>query len=205
MTKIFNRVLPLSLLAATCLAVAAALLVFFKEKEKAAAPAKADYVYTAPRPETGPAVPLPVFEDITAEAGITFVATTGADGRKLMPETMGSGVGMLDYDGDGWLDLIMVNGRSWDSTKKCSPLLTIYHNERNGNFRDVTAELGLEKLCGYGMGVAVADYDGDGRPDIFVTSLDGNHLLHNNGDHFSDVTEAAGLPVSSEGGYKWST
>ncbi len=162
------------------------------EQKKAAAPVKADYANAAPKHEAAP-VPVPVFADITAAAGIDFVATTGAFGRKLMPETMGAGVGMLDYDGDGWLDLVLVDGRPWDKSRPCPPLLRVYHNERNGRFRDATAELGLAGLCGYGMGVAIADYNGSGRPSIFVTSLDGNHLLRNDGGHFTDVTAAAGL------------
>lgn len=160
--------------------------------------------YAAPPVAPAVAVPLPAFEDATVAAGIEFKAVTGADGRKLMPETMGAGLGLLDYDGDGWLDIVLVNGRSWDR-KTCPPLLTVYRNLRNGKFRDATAEVGLKNLCGYGMGVAVADYDGDGRPDIFVTSLDGNHLLHNDGGKFSDATAAAGLGGKRSGIQDWST
>nr|WP_294543306.1 CRTAC1 family protein [uncultured Rhodopila sp.] len=199
MIKTHTAAFSLGLLAAT------ALLASCKEKKQAAIPKKADYAVTAPKQETAVNVPVPVFKDITQEAGITFAGVTGADGRKLMPETMGSGVGLIDYDGDGWLDLVLVNGRPWDATKKCPPLLTVYHNERNGKFRDVTSELGLENLCGYGMGVAIADYDGDGRPDIFVTSLDGNHLLHNDGKSFTDVTERAGLNPPKDLAQRWST
>lgn len=160
--------------------------------------------YTAQPAAPAVAVPLPVFEDVTAAAGIDFKAMTGADGHKLMPETMGAGLGIADLDGDGWLDLIMVNGRSWDG-KVCPPLVTVYRNLQNGKFRDVTAELGLKNLCGYGMGVAVADYDGDGRADIFVTSLDGNHLLRNDGGRFTDATKAAGLASGRTGVQDWST
>lgn len=173
-----------------------ALLAGCKEEKKAEAPARRAYAEAPSKPAApapAAAIAVPEFKDVTEAAGIRFTAVTGAAGRKLMPETMGAGVALADLDGDGWLDLILVNGRPWDSAKPCPPLLTVYRNERDGTFRDVTEPLGLAKLCGYGMGVAVGDYDASGRPSIFVTSLDGNHLLRNDGDHFTDVTEAAGL------------
>ena len=125
------------------LMAAMVLLASCKEKKQAEVPKKAEYAVAAPKQDFTVRLPVPEFKDVTQEAGITFVGDSGADGRKLMPETMVWGVGMIDYDGDGWLDLVMVNGRPWDTTKKCPPLLTIYHNERNGKFRDTTSELGL--------------------------------------------------------------
>jgi enediyne biosynthesis protein E4 len=202
-----HQILPSGRVLAACLAAVAALLSACKDEEKKQSEAQkpAEYSYAAPKSREAGAIPMPVFTDVTDEAGIKFTAVTGADGRKLMPETMGSGVGMLDFDGDGWLDLVMVNGRPWDKNG-CPPLVTVYRNERNGKFKDVTAELGLDKLCGYGMGVAIADYDGDGRPDIFVTGVDGNRLLHNDGgSRFTDVTKAAGLQTLPAGEHEWST
>ena len=161
-----------------------------------------------PAARTPPPPPAPVlrFEDRTVAVGVRFLHVNGARGQKWMPETMGGGVGVLDYDGDGRPDLVFVSGAFWPgdpraSTQKTS--LVLYRNEGNGpdgvpRFRDVTREAGLQKVF-YGMGVAVGDYDNDGRDDLYVTALGGNFLFHNLGGRFEEVAARAGVKDSGWG------
>jgi hypothetical protein len=132
------------------------------------------------------------FTDVTAAAGITFVHESGRAGAKLLPETMGAGVALFDYDGDGWLDLLFVNGRAWkDDGRSTTPAL--YRNRGDGTFADVTRGSGLDVEL-YGMGAAVADFDADGDADVYLTALEGDRLFRNGGDGtFTDVTAAAGI------------
>jgi len=132
------------------------------------------------------------FVDIAQKAGITFVHHTGATGAKLLPEAMGSGCAFTDLDGDGWADVLLVNGRDWaPSGKHYYPAL--YRNNHNGTFTDITKGSGLDVEL-YAMGLAVADYDNDGLPDIYITALEGDRLFHNEGKgHFRDVTAASGI------------
>jgi len=133
------------------------------------------------------------FEDITRSAGIHFTHNNAASGKKWLPETMGSGVAFLDYDNDGWQDILLVNGEDWPSPKKRHTTLALYHNNHDGTFTDVTQKSGLAVEM-FGMGVAVGDYDNDGFDDIFITALGQSHLFHNNGNGtFTDVTQKAGL------------
>jgi len=133
------------------------------------------------------------FTDVTAEAGIHFKHNSGAFGQKYLPETMGSGVCVLDYDNDGWQDILFVNGMDWPGHHTHTSYPALYHNEHNGTFKDVTKEAGLAVEM-YGMGCAVGDYDNDGREDIYITALDGNRLFHNQGNgKFVDVTRKAGV------------
>jgi enediyne biosynthesis protein E4 len=133
------------------------------------------------------------FTDITAQAGIHFKHNSGAFGQKYLPETMGSGVCVLDYDKDGWQDILLVNSMDWPGHGSRKSYSALYHNERNGTFKDVTKEAGLDVEM-YGLGCAVGDYDNDGREDIYITALDGNHLFHNEGNgRFVDVTRKAGV------------
>ena len=131
--------------------------------------------------------------DVTARAGIRFEHNSGAFGAKYLPETMGPGCAFLDYDGDGWLDILLVNGMDWPGHKRRRSALQLYRNNRNGTFTDVTEQAGLAVEM-YGMGVAVADYNNDGFPDVLVTAVGQNRLFQNTGKgHFIDVTDKAGL------------
>ena len=133
------------------------------------------------------------FRDITAQAGIQFKHNNAAFGKKYLPETMGPGCAFLDYDNDGWSDILLINGESWPDHKDVATTLKLYHNNRNGTFSDVTSKAGLA-LSMFGLGVAVGDYDNDGYDDLFITALGQSHLFHNNGNGtFSDATKAAGL------------
>src|SRR6202142_2730274 len=107
--------------------------------------------------------------DVTAAAGIHFQHNNGAFGGKFLPETLGAGCAFLDYDGDGWQDILLVNGTDWPGRKKNRSTLSLYRNNRNGTFTDVTQQAGLAVEM-YGMGVAIDDYNNDGFQDIFVTA-----------------------------------
>jgi hypothetical protein len=165
-------------------------------------------------PEIGPALhreevhpPKFRFTDITDSAGITFQHVTGAYLKKLLPETMGSGVAFIDYDNDGRQDILFVNSCYWPGhgTQEM-PTLALYRNKGDRTFEDVTKKAGLDVTM-YGMGVTVGDYDNDGYPDIFVTGIGGNRLFRNvsdgnGGRRFVDVTTEAG--VGGPGGWPWS-
>ena len=133
------------------------------------------------------------FTDITSQAGVSFKHNSGAFGKKYLPETMGSGVCFIDYDNDGWQDILFVNSKDWPGhgTGKSYPAL--YHNNQDGTFTDVTRSAGLAVEM-YGMGCAIGDYDNDGYDDIYITAVGSNHLFHNtrNGK-FIDVTSRAGV------------
>jgi enediyne biosynthesis protein E4 len=134
------------------------------------------------------------FVDVTAAAGIAFRHQNGAFGRKYLPETMGSGGAFLDADGDGWLDIFLVNSKTWPGRPASRARHALYRNNANGTFSDVTVASGLGVEM-YGMGVAAADYDNDGRVDIYLTGLDGNRLFRGTGaGKFVDVTEKARVP-----------
>src|SRR6266540_1808887 len=161
------------------------------------------------------------FTDVTSQAGIRFKHNNGAFGKKYLPETNGSGCAFLDYDNDGWQDILLVNSTSFaDAPKKINSVMALYHNNQNGTFTDVTRAAGLAKTI-YGQGVTVGDYDKDGRLDLFLCNyvewspetdvfcaLDNvnksyctpekykgqsSRLYHNVGGKFVDVTEKAGL------------
>jgi len=145
--------------------------------------------------------PNVTFVDITESAGLTFVHQNGARGEKLLPETMGSGVALLDYDGDGDQDLFLVNSNYWPSDdgaqrSSISPTQALYRNDGRGRFEEVTSQAGLDVPL-FGMGVAVGDYDNDGDPDLYVTALGGGRLFRNEaGTRFVDVTTEANAQAS---------
>jgi hypothetical protein len=138
------------------------------------------------------------FKDITQQAGIHFHHNAGKSGHKYLPETMGSGLAVIDYNGDGKPDLFFVNSRDW-SPKGRATLSALYRNNGDGTFTDVTRGSGLD-IPMYGLGASVADYDNDGKSDLYVTALDGDHLFHNEGNgKFRDVTKISGINNASFG------
>src|SRR5580704_15176255 len=138
------------------------------------------------------------FKDITAQAGIHFKHNAGKSGKKYLPETMGAGVAVFDYNNDGKLDILFVNSKDFVPHAKRTTA-ALYRNNGDGTFTDVTAGSGLD-IEMYGIGVAVADYDNDGREDVYITALDGDHLFHNEGNgKFKDVTASSGINNASFG------
>ncbi len=153
------------------------------------------------RPRAVAAIQSPRFEDVASQAGVSFRYDSGARGDLYLGDTMGGGVGFIDFDGDGWLDLYLVNGCRLpiDPASPSAPN-RLYRNRGDGTFEDVTEPAGVAGR-GYGMGCAVADYDDDGHDDLFVTGIGQTLLYRNRGDGtFEDVTSAAG--VSSD---RWTT
>jgi hypothetical protein len=139
------------------------------------------------------AVPGFRLTDVTESAGIRFRHHSGAYGGKLLPETLGSGCAFIDYDADGWQDIVLVNGMDWPGHAQQRSTLRLYRNNRNGTFSDVTRAAGLDIEL-YGMGVAVGDYDNDGFPDLFISGVGQNRLFRNRGNGtFVDVTRVSGL------------
>ncbi len=133
-----------------------------------------------------------VFREASNEAGIRFIHNSGRAGKKWLPETMGSGVVFFDADNDGWPDLLLLNSKDWTPHGRKS-LSALYRNNKNGTFTNVTAGSGLD-VESFAMGGAAADYDNDGREDLYISSLDGDRLLHNEGNFkFRDVTASAGI------------
>jgi hypothetical protein len=134
------------------------------------------------------------FRDITAQAGIRYTHNNGAFGKKWLPETMGPGCAFIDYDNDGWPDILIVNGQDWPGHQKSGATTPkLYHNNHDSTFTDVTSKSGLG-ISLFGLGAAIGDYDNDGFDDIFITAVGQSHLFHNNGNGtFKDVTATAGL------------
>ena len=162
----------------------------------------------APQPSsaTHAATPAPVvaerpsgpihFTDITAQAGIHFVHNSGAFGKKYLPETMGSGVCIIDYNNDAWQDILFVNSMDWPGHGNSKSYPALYRNNRDGTFTDVTKQAGLDVEM-YGMGCSIGDFDNDGNDDIYITALGHNHLFRNLGNgRFKDVTAQAGVASS---------
>ncbi|HEU4935998.1 MAG TPA: CRTAC1 family protein [Vicinamibacterales bacterium] len=137
-----------------------------------------------------------LFEEIPASvSGINWVHENAMSSNRYLPETMGPGVAFVDYDNDGWMDIFMVNSGAADFYKPAAPLKNaLYKNNRDGTFTDVTEKAGVGGGQAFGMGCAIADYDNDGYPDIFVTAYGRCTLYHNNGNGtFTDVSDKAGL------------
>jgi hypothetical protein len=142
-----------------------------------------------------------IFTDITRSAGILWKHTSGESNDRFLLETMGGGVAFVDFDHDGLLDIFLVTGGETPGGKSAAPARNaLYRNLGNGKFEDVAAKAGVDQIPFYGMGVAAADYDNDGYPDLYVTGYPSSALFHNNGDGtFTNVTARAG--VSNTG--KW--
>jgi enediyne biosynthesis protein E4 len=148
----------------------------------------------APQPTQAPRYSGPIeFVDATAQAGLRFKHNSGAFGKKYMPETVGSGCAFLDYDNDGWQDILLINSMNWPERKGAKSFSALYHNNQNGTFTEVTKEAGLAVEL-YAIGCAIADYDNDGLVDIYITCLGPNRLFRNlGGGRFTDVTAKAGV------------
>jgi hypothetical protein len=152
-----------------------------------------------PRPRTAEVDWAATFEDVTERCGLAFTHVTGAFGQKRLPETMGAGACLFDQDGDGALDLFLVNSTGWPDDPGGAPprgRSSLYRGRGDGTFEDVSdeANAGLEL---YGMGAAAADFDGDGDEDLYVTALGRDRLLRNDGGAFRDVTDESGLARST--------
>lgn len=133
------------------------------------------------------------FADVTRASGLHFIHNNGAFGKMWLPEAMGAGVAFIDYNNDGWPDILLINGKDWPGHIRRHTYMALYRNNRDGTFTDVTRKAGLDVEM-YGMGVAVGDYNNDGCDDIFVTAVGQNHLFRNNcNGTFTDVTKQAGL------------
>ena len=119
------------------------------------------------------------FTDITTASGIKFTHNAGKTGKKYLPETLGAGVAIFDADGDGWADILLINSKDWTPRGRRT-LSALYRNNKNGTFTNITAGSGLDVEM-YGLGVAAGDFDNDGKEDVYITALEGDHLfLHRN-------------------------
>jgi enediyne biosynthesis protein E4 len=149
--------------------------------------------------ENGPVV----FQNVAEKAGLTrWRHVMGTGEPRYILETIGSGVALIDYDNDGWLDIYLVNGSTYEAMagKASPPHAALFHNNHDGTFTDVTEQAGVGNDR-WGFGVAVGDYDNDGWPDLYVTNFGKNRLYHNNHDGtFTDVAEKAGVALGN-----WST
>ena len=143
------------------------------------------------------------FTEMATSAGLgEFRHLTGANGDKWFPESMGSGGGFIDYNGDGWMDVLLVGGGVWPKEKeRKAPALWLYRNNGNDTFTNVTAEAGLVNLSAYGFGIAAADFDNDGDQDFYFTTLHENMLFRNDGGKFTEIGKTAGVT----GGKVWSS
>jgi hypothetical protein len=138
------------------------------------------------------------FTDITQAAGIKFTHNSGRAGKKYLPETMGSGAAFFDADGDHWPDILLLNSKDWSPRGRRS-VSALYRNNRNGTFTNIAAGSGLDVEM-YAMGVAAADFDNDGRTDLYITALEGDRLFRNEGaGKFRDVTRTSGIANANFG------
>ena len=203
---VIGRAFRLSLIALVVIIVGGFVGFRYLKRKPAAPPPKVTQI-AAPVAQSFADIQVPEakFKEVTAEAGITYIHNNGAAGDKLLPETMGGGVGFFDYDNDGDQDLLFVNSTYWPDkipAGKKPTTAALYQNDGKGNFKDVTAGSGFDAPI-YGMAPAFGDYDNDGFVDVFITAVGTNHLFKNLGfGKFEDVTARAGV-----GGEKneWST
>jgi hypothetical protein len=143
------------------------------------------------------AQPAIQFTDVTKSAGINFVHYNAAFGKRYLPETLGPGVAFIDYDSDGWQDIIFTNGMDWPGQHRRTSTPHLFRNNHNGTFTDVTHAAGLDVEL-YAMGIAVGDFDNDGEDDLFITAVGQSRLFHNKKGVFTDVTRDAGLAGPNE-------
>jgi hypothetical protein len=203
---VIGRAFRWSALAFLLIVIGVAVAIYFLKRQPAPPPPKLTQL-TAPVAPERPIAEAPVvkFTDITRAAGITFVHNNGAYGDKLLPETMGGGVAFLDFDNDGDQDLLFVNSTYWPDhvpPGKQPTTAALYRNDGRAQFTDVTTGSGLDASL-YGMGVAVGDYDNDGRVDVFLTGVGENRLFHNEGaGKFKDLTASSGATSARR---EWST
>ena len=183
--------------------VAAAVVIWAGRRTEPEAPPAMAPVTEALEPAPVADPPSVRFTDVTEAVRIEFVHANGARGDKLLPETMGGGCAVLDYDSDGDQDLLFVNGTRWPDAPAAGPppSQALYANDGQGRFTDVTAAAGLGVSL-YGMGAAVGDYDNDGDPDLYLTAVGPNRLFRNDGGVFGDVTASAGVAGGEDA---WST
>ncbi len=204
---VIGRALRWSAVAVVVVGAAVAAMLWYMKRAPEVLPVVVPTVIPAQEVTAAADPPTVGFTDITAQAGIDFVHTSGATGEKLMPETMGSGAAFFDFDSDGDQDLLLVNGAPWPWTPESqrpapAPTAALYRNDGRGAFTNVTSGSGLD-VSFYGVGVATGDYDNDGDVDVFVTAVGPNRLFRNDGGgRFTDVTAGAGV-AGDEG--MWST
>lgn len=204
--SVIGRAFKISAGVLVLIAIGVAVTLAVARRKKPPGPAQITTI-TAPAPALKPVAPPPLvkFTDITSAAGIQFVHNNGAQGEKLLPETMGGGVAFLDYDNDGDQDLFLVNSTWWDGkvpAGKAPTTSALYQNDGKGSFKEVTVGSGLD-VSFFGMGAAVGDYDNDGQVDLFVTAVGANRLFHNEGGgRFKEVASSAGVTGDPQG---WST
>ena len=178
------------------IAIVAGILIYVKRKPHAGPIQQTQITAPTNRQVVAAEIPTAKFTEVTAAAGITFIHNSGAYGEKLLHETMGGGVAFFDFDNDGDPDLLFINS-TWPADKipagKQPTTMALYRNDGKGHFDEVTAGSGFD-VSFRGMGVTIGDYDNDGRPDVFVTAVGGNHLFHNEGNgKFREVTAEAGV------------
>jgi len=201
--RVIGRALRWSLVALLAIGVAVGLGILVARHEPEAPP-ESTILQQAPEVvEQPPQVPIVPFSDITAEAGIGFVHFNGATGEKLLPETMGSGAAFFDFDNDDDADLLLVNATNWphSTAEGPPPSPALFRNDGTGGFLDISQSVGVDFSI-YGTGVAAADFDADGRVDLFLTAVGENRLLRNLGERYEDVTQEAGVAGDPD---EWST
>ena len=199
--SVIGKAFRWSLLVIVVIGVVVGLIVYLNREKEGGTTVQQDPL-VLPQGQRRDAKPPTVrFTEITEAAGIDFTHESGARGSKFLPETMGGGCAFFDYDSDGDVDLLLVNSTTWPGTPAApNATLKLYANDGKGVFADATEEANLAVTL-YGHGVAVGDYDNDGHPDVYVTSVHENRLFRNLGGKFEDVTQAAGVG----GGDVWST
>lgn len=202
---IIGRAFRWSMVAIGLIAVGTGATLWVVNRPEPVAPTTQAVVVPAHRQEAAATAPVVHFTDVTAASGVDFTHENGATGDKLLPETMGAGAAFLDFDGDGDQDLLFNNGSHWPGHRpEDEPPATpaLYRNSGAGTFENVTAGSGLDVNL-YGMGIAVGDYDNDGRVDVFLAALGKNRLFRNlGGGKFEDMTAKAGVAGDAT---EWST